>query len=80
MSDSRNWPLCGSVTSNIVYIRMHGPKKLLASNYSRKELINLSDKIKIFLKSKKKVFVYFNNDAKGFAVKNALFLKKTLKS
>lgn len=66
------------VTSSVVYIRMHGGKILYGSNYSEGELKSLAQKIKEFLNKRLTVYVYFNNDAFGFAVKNALQLKELL--
>ncbi len=65
-------------TSNVVYIRMHGGTILYGSNYSDRELKNLASEIKEYLKSKKDVYVYFNNDAFAYAVKNAMRLKELL--
>ena len=58
----------------------HGSKVLFSSKYTKKELKNLAEKIKKWLKQKKDVFVYFNNDAHGYAVENAKTLTKLLKS
>jgi uncharacterized protein YecE (DUF72 family) len=66
-------------TADFVYIRRHGATALYASNYSDKELKEDAKQIKKWLKSKKDVYIYFNNDAQGYAVKNALYLKKILK-
>ncbi|MGB9613664.1 MAG: DUF72 domain-containing protein [Candidatus Margulisiibacteriota bacterium] len=66
------------VTGPIVYLRMHGGSILYGSNYSEVELKKLAAKIKNFLKKRLAVYVYFNNDAYGYAVKNALRLKELL--
>ncbi len=63
-------------TADFTYIRMHGGSSLYRSNYSRAELKQCAGWIKKFLKQGLDVYVYFNNDASGFAVKNALALKK----
>jgi uncharacterized protein YecE (DUF72 family) len=49
---------------------------LYGSDYSDRELKQWAGKIQDWRKKDKNVFVYFNNDAYGFAVKNALALKK----
>jgi len=49
---------------------------LYGSNYSDKELKRWAEKIQDWKNKDKTVFVYFNNDAYGFAVKNGLTLKK----
>ncbi|RJR30955.1 DUF72 domain-containing protein [Candidatus Parcubacteria bacterium] len=67
------------VTSSMVYIRLHGPKKMYRGNYSPKELILWSKRIKKWSKDGKEVYCYFNNDYKGYAVKNALNLKSRIK-
>jgi len=64
-------------TTKDVYIRFHGRGSWYSSNYSDKELKEWAAKIK---KSKaKNVWVYFNNDANAYAVKNCIYLKKLLK-
>jgi uncharacterized protein YecE (DUF72 family) len=67
-----------SVTSNFVYLRLHGGEVLYGSNYSDKELKGWAEKIEKWKEKGKDVFVYFNNDAYGFAIKNALTIKKIL--
>lgn len=79
IADSSRYPKAEVVTTDFVYIRMHGPAELFASKYSDEALENLAKKIKKWQKEKRDVFVYFNNDFHGFAIENALFLKKLLK-
>lgn len=67
------------VTGPVVYIRMHGGSVLYGSNYADSELKKLAKQIKEFLKKKLSVYVYFNNDASGYAVKNALRLRALTK-
>ncbi len=73
-------PFMERVTSNFVYLRLHGGEVLYGSNYSDKELKGWAEKIKDWRDKGKDVFVYFNNDAYGFAIKNALTLKKFVSS
>jgi uncharacterized protein YecE (DUF72 family) len=68
------------VTSNTIYLRLHGGEVLYGSNYSGKELSQWGEKIQGWAKKGKVIFVYFNNDAYGFAIKNALTLKKLIPS
>ncbi len=65
-------------TSDYLYIRMHGSKKLYVSNYEEEELQELAKKIKSF--RVKSAFIYFDNTSKGYAVPNALRLKEILKT
>ena len=78
--DSPDWPITEEITGDFVYIRMHGRKILYGSNYSTKELKQLADRIKKYLKQGLDVYCYFNNDASGFATKNAKQLLKFCKS
>ncbi len=64
------------VTSDFIYLRLHGGEVLYGSNYSDKELTQWVEKIKHWRKKGEIAFVYFNNDAYGFAVKNGFTLKK----
>jgi uncharacterized protein YecE (DUF72 family) len=69
-------PFAERITSNFVYLRLHGGEWLYGSDYSEKELKQWAGKIQDWEKKGKIVFAYFNNDAYGFALKNALTLKK----
>ena len=62
--------------ADFAYIRMHGASALYRSNYSKTQLKQCAGWIKKFLRDGLDTYVYFNNDASGFAVKNALTLKK----
>lgn len=66
------------VTSNFVYVRLHGPKSAYRGSYRKKTLQKWAKLFKKFQKDKLDVFCYFNNDERGFAVKNALELQKYL--
>lgn len=75
INNSLYFPQQEIITGNLVYIRFHGPQELYASEYRVKELENWANKILIWQK-KYDIFCYFNNDMGGYAVKNALELKK----
>ena len=78
IADSPSYPKAEVVTSDFVYVRMHGSKVLFSSKYTKKELSSLTQKIKKWLKTAD-VYVYFNNDAYGYAVENAKELLKLCK-
>ncbi len=65
-------------TGRLVYIRFHGPDRVYEGSYSEKELAGWARRIRGFLRHKLPVYVYFNNDAHGYAVQNALRLKEML--
>ncbi|BCX15722.1 MAG: hypothetical protein KatS3mg097_614 [Candidatus Parcubacteria bacterium] len=76
ISDSPKWLTDIVKTADFVYVRFHGKPKLFASKYSKEELKDYAEKIK---KLKPKIlFAYFNNDFEGYAVENALQLKRIL--
>ncbi|MGB2705980.1 MAG: DUF72 domain-containing protein [Candidatus Omnitrophota bacterium] len=65
------------ITSDFVYIRRHGTGATLYGGcYSRRQLERDAKIIKEHLRKKRDVYIYFNNDARGYAVKNAMELKK----
>lgn len=70
IADSPRYPKAEVVTAGFVYIRMHGSKILFSSKYTKKELQDLAKKIKKWQKTAD-VYVYFNNDAYGYALENA---------
>jgi len=59
------------VTAPFVYIRMHGSGAVYGGLYSLEELSYWARLAKNFLKDGLDLYVYFNNDAFGFAVRNA---------
>jgi uncharacterized protein YecE (DUF72 family) len=59
------------VTAGFVYIRRHGKTGGYDTCYSRADLKRDAERIRGYLKAGKDVFVYFNNDAYGYAPQNA---------
>ena len=66
------------VTADFVYVRRHGPTWLYSSDYSREQLQELAGRIQGWVADGMDVYVYFNNDAGGYAVKNARELQELL--
>ena len=66
------------MTDKLAYIRFHGTTRIYGGKYSRKQLQDWASFIRRCAK-KGEVYVYFNNDAQGYAISNALMLKKILK-
>ena len=60
-------------TAPFVYVRMHGPdhRHLYAGSYSEDDLRWWSDRVDEWDRAGQDVFVYFNNDGDGHAVRNA---------
>ena len=62
-------------TADFVYVRLHGPGRKYQGSYSDAALQSWAALCKGWAKSKD-VFVYFDNDEKGYAAFNALKLKE----
>lgn len=77
-AQSKRWPGTRQLTADIAYIRMHGPGRLFASSYSKKELEGWASYIRQLSSHTKKIYVYFNNDFHGYAIQNAKQLKSLL--
>lgn len=58
-----------------IYVRRHGTTALYRGNYADEQLRADARQIRKWLKAGRDVFVYFNNDIGGYAVRNALTLK-----
>lgn len=71
LSDSPRAPIGGVITAGFVYVRMHGGKELYGSKYSKKELMGFAEKIRKWSAAGLDSYIYFNNDASGYAVENA---------
>ena len=77
-SDAESWPLWDRITSDLVYIRLHGHTRTYASSYSPSELAHWADKIRPWLEQGRDVHVYFDNDAECAAPFNAQALQALL--
>ena len=78
LSDANDWPLWERITTDLVYIRLHGHTRTYASSYNSTELVQWAERIAHWLKQHKQVHVYFDNDAECAAPFNALELKTLL--
>ncbi len=65
-------------TAPFVYVRLHGPdaNQLYAGSYSNADLAWWADRLHEWGAAGKEVFVYFNNDGYGNAVRNAITLRR----
>lgn len=73
-------PCVLQATALFVYVRMHGPDRqhLYGGSYGDDDLHWWADRINEWKMQGKDVFVYFNNDGGGNAVRNATRLKSIL--
>jgi uncharacterized protein YecE (DUF72 family) len=79
MSDAPDWPMWEEVTTDLVYIRLHGHTRKYASSYSKPALKKWTARIRGWLNEDRAVHVYFDNDAEGAAPQNALALLEMLR-
>lgn len=77
-SNPGQWPQIDVETASFSYFRFHGERQLFSSSYQKSELEKYAAMIKRKLGKGIDVYAYFNNDALGFAVDNALTLKKLI--
>jgi uncharacterized protein YecE (DUF72 family) len=75
LSDAPTWPMWDRVTSNLVYIRLHGHIKTYCSAYSKPELAYWAERIARWATQGKEVHVYFDNTAECAAPFNAYTLR-----
>jgi uncharacterized protein YecE (DUF72 family) len=73
-SDSADWPLWSAVTTDLVYVRLHGRTATYASAYTERELQSWATRTTEWLREGRDVHVYFDNDALGHAPRDALRL------
>jgi uncharacterized protein YecE (DUF72 family) len=75
VSDSPGkWPYTERVTSDLVYVRLHGHTELYASGYSAASLDEWAEKVTGWRDQGLDVHVYFDNDARGRAPHDAVAL------
>ncbi|UCH54478.1 MAG: DUF72 domain-containing protein [Pseudomonadota bacterium] len=75
-SDAADWPLWNAVSTDLVYLRLHGHADTYASRYGRRGLAPWVKRIRRWLREGREVHCYFDNDALGAAPQDAeLFLQ-----
>jgi uncharacterized protein YecE (DUF72 family) len=67
------------ITADFVYLRLHGPGNKYQGSYSDQTLKEWAELCKKWLLTKD-VFVYFDNDEKGYAAFNAITLQKLIEN
>ena len=70
-SDAADWPMWDVVTTDLVYVRLHGHTRTYQSAYSSRLLSQWALKISTWRRDGRSVHVYFDNDAEGAAPKDA---------
>jgi uncharacterized protein YecE (DUF72 family) len=65
------------LTADFTFVRFHGGTRGANGNYSHAELDEWAERLERW-SSEADVFAYFNNDWEGYAIENALYLKRRL--
>jgi uncharacterized protein YecE (DUF72 family) len=80
MSDAPDFPMWRAVTTDLVYVRLHGHTRKYASRYRKASLRRWAEQIRAWRDTGREVHVYFDNDAEGAAVENALELSTMVRT
>jgi uncharacterized protein YecE (DUF72 family) len=78
LSDAADWPMWEHVTTDLVYVRLHGFPQTYVSAYRASALDKWAARIWNWLGEGRLVHVYFDNDAEGAAPCDALKLMTRL--
>lgn len=79
ISDAADWPLWDAVTTDLVYVRLHGHSRTYASAYARRALQDWARRVQAWQRQGREVHVYFDNTAQGHAPADAAALKALLR-
>ena len=74
LADAPDFPMWREITTDLVYVRLHGHTRKYASSYSEHNLRAWAADVRRWTAEGREVHVYFDNDAEGHAVRNALRL------
>lgn len=66
------------LTGPVLYVRLHGPVRAYAGSYQRARLQRWADTIRRLAPEVESAYIYFNNDERAFATRNALLLRELL--
>ncbi len=67
-----------TVTTDFVYVRLHGPAGPYAGSYSAARLRTWGERLRGWQRQGHSVWVFFDNDEAGHAVKNARLLRRLM--
>lgn len=73
-----SWPI--ELTADFTYIRLHGPTGTYQGNYTSRMLRSWAKRIQQWQNNLAEIYIYFNNDQGGYAIKNAKSLDYLLQS
>jgi uncharacterized protein YecE (DUF72 family) len=61
---AKRWPMFDDVTSDFVYVRLHGAEELYVSGYTEEQLERWAERVRGWVAQGLDVYAYFDNDAK----------------
>jgi uncharacterized protein YecE (DUF72 family) len=70
-SDAADWPLWDAVTTDLVYVRLHGHERTYWSEYAAQQLSSWARRVRLWRAEGRDVHVYFDNTADGTALRDA---------
>lgn len=71
ISDAADWPRWDAVTTDLVYVRLHGHSRTYASRYAKPSLRRWAERLRSWQNEGRDVHVYFDNTADGHAPADA---------
>lgn len=78
MFDLAGWQSDEVITSQLIYLRLHGPGAAYCGNYSMPVLENWAAKVVSWFQAGHEVYVFFDNDQNAYAVHNARALQQSI--
>jgi uncharacterized protein YecE (DUF72 family) len=75
---AKRWPMFEDVTSDFVYVRLHGAEELYVSGYTDEQLEHWAERVRGWAAQGLDVYAYFDNDAKVHSPFDALGLSARL--
>lgn len=70
-SHAKDWPMWDTITTDLVYVRLHGGSRLYASAYRTATLGRWAQRVIEWRREGRAVHVYFDNTEKRHALRNA---------
>jgi uncharacterized protein YecE (DUF72 family) len=80
LADQPGFAVEGPLTADFAFLRRHGPGVIYGSDYPDESLRADAGRLRAWAAEGRDAYIYFNNDASGFAIRNARTLKAFLAS
>jgi uncharacterized protein YecE (DUF72 family) len=80
LHDWREQPVIGPITADFVYVRRHGTRRRYGGSYTEAMLATDAERVAGWTVGGRDTYVYFNNDGRAAAVRNARRLTELLRA